>query len=87
MILFTAVQYMPRLETIENCMKLSQMLIQAVDVRTSPLLQLPHITQDMLKHFTTKKVQLTGKMDKIKTIANFYCLHHVWKVSRGIFLP
>ena len=61
------------------------MLIQAVDVRTSPLLQLPHITQDMLKHFTTKKVQLTGKMDKIKTIANFYCLHHVWKVSRGIF--
>lgn len=53
---FTAVQYMPRLETIENCMKVSQMLIQAVDVRTSPLLQLPHITQDMLKHFTTKKV-------------------------------
>nr|XP_022289100.1 translocation protein SEC63 homolog [Crassostrea virginica] len=60
-----AVQYMPRLETIENCMKLSQMLIQAVDVRTSPLLQLPHITQDMLKHFTTKKRHIQRIRDLI----------------------
>lgn len=60
-----AVQYMPRLETIESCMKLSQMLIQAVDVRSSPLLQLPHITQDMLKHFTTKKRHIQKIRDLI----------------------
>ncbi|XP_061192090.1 translocation protein SEC63 homolog [Saccostrea echinata] len=60
-----AVQYMPRLETVENCMKLSQMLIQAVDVRTSPLLQLPHLTQDMLKHFTTKKRHIQRIRDLI----------------------
>lgn len=67
---FTAVQYMPRLETIEYCMKLSQMLIQAVDVRSSPLLQLPHITQDMLKHFTTKKVGLNTSPIKRYTFKN-----------------
>lgn len=67
---FTAVQYMPRLETIESCMKLSQMLIQAVDVRSSPLLQLPHITQDMLKHFTTKKVGLNTSPIKRYTFKN-----------------
>ncbi|XP_048767691.1 translocation protein SEC63 homolog [Ostrea edulis] len=60
-----AVQYMPRLETVENCMKLSQMLIQGVDQRTSPLLQLPHLTQDMLKHFTTKKRHIQRIRDLI----------------------
>ncbi|KAL5010504.1 hypothetical protein ScPMuIL_012809 [Solemya velum] len=47
--------HMPRLETLENCMKLSQMIIQALDQKSSPLLQLPHITQEMLKHFVTKR--------------------------------
>lgn len=50
-----AVQYMPRLETVENCMKVSQMIIQGLDQKSSPLLQLPHIRPDMLKHFSTKK--------------------------------
>lgn len=59
------VQYMPRLETIENCIKVSQMLIQAVNVRTSPLLELPHITQDMLKHFTSRKIQIENIRDLI----------------------
>lgn len=64
-------EYMPRLETIENCMKLSQMLIQAVDVQTSPLLQLPHITQDMLKHFTTKEVSSNNSILKWKVTTRF----------------
>ncbi|XP_065928546.1 translocation protein SEC63 homolog [Magallana gigas] len=58
-------QNMPRLETIENCMKVSQMLIQAIYVRTSPLLQLPHITQDMLKHFITTDIQIRKVLDLI----------------------
>lgn len=64
-------EYMPRLETIENCMKLSQMLILAVDVQTSPLLQLPHITQDMLKHFTTKEVSSNNSILKWKVTTRF----------------
>lgn len=54
----TAIPYqnMPELKTIENCMKVSQMLIQAMESNASPFLQLPHITKDMLKHFPTEKV-------------------------------
>lgn len=45
----------PRLETIENLMKLSQMIVQALDEKASPIQQLPHITPDMLRYFTTRK--------------------------------
>ncbi|RUS73201.1 hypothetical protein EGW08_019047 [Elysia chlorotica] len=45
----------PRLESMENMMKLSQMIIQALDEKSSPLLQLPHLTPDMLRHFMTRK--------------------------------
>ena len=49
---------MPRLETVESCIKLSQMVIQALDAKASPLQQLPHIRPDMLRHFVTKRVSL-----------------------------
>ncbi|XP_059158814.1 translocation protein SEC63 homolog [Physella acuta] len=45
----------PRLESIENIMKMSQMVVQALDEKSSPLQQLPHITPDLLRHFTTRK--------------------------------
>ncbi|GFR76794.1 translocation protein SEC63 homolog [Elysia marginata] len=45
----------PRLESMENMMKLSQMIIQGLDEKSSPLLQLPHLTPDMLRHFMTRK--------------------------------
>ncbi|XP_067674081.1 translocation protein SEC63 homolog [Haliotis asinina] len=48
-------QQSPRLDTVENLMKLSQMIIQALEEKSSSLLQLPHITQDMLRHFVGKK--------------------------------
>lgn len=44
------------METLENVMKVSAMLVQAVWDGKGPLLQLPHITEDILKHFVTKKV-------------------------------
>ena len=47
---------MPRLETVENCMKTAQMITQGVEAKSSQLLQLPHIRPDMLRHFVTKKV-------------------------------
>lgn len=45
----------PRLETIENLIKFHAMLVQAVWECKSPFLMLPHITQDHLRHFNTKK--------------------------------
>ena len=46
----------PRLETVENLMKLSQMIIQGVWETKTAFLMLPHISQDQLRHFSTKKV-------------------------------
>jgi translocation protein SEC63 len=46
----------PRLDTFENTMKLSPMIVQALSHTKSPLLQLPHITESHLKFFETKKV-------------------------------
>lgn len=45
---------LPSIETIENCMKMSPMLIQALWEFKSPLLQLPHVTEDHL-YFMNKK--------------------------------
>lgn len=48
-------QKLPPIETIENCMKLAPMVIQGLWEFKSPLLQLPHVTEDHLKHFMNKK--------------------------------
>lgn len=45
----------PRLETIENTMKLSPMIVQALWHTKSPLLQLPHVVESQLRFFETKK--------------------------------
>jgi translocation protein SEC63 len=45
----------PRLDTLENTMKLSPMIVQALWNTKSPLLQLPHITESHLRYFETKK--------------------------------
>ena len=49
------VQFPPRLDSLENLMKLSQMVTQAVWESKSTFLMLPHITQEHLRHFNTKK--------------------------------
>lgn len=46
----------PNLDTIENTMQLSSMIVQALLNPKNPLLQLPHITESHLKLFQTKKV-------------------------------
>ncbi|XP_047985994.1 translocation protein SEC63 homolog isoform X1 [Leguminivora glycinivorella] len=46
---------LPTIETIENCMKLSPMIVQGLWEYKSPLLQLPYITEDHLKYFTSRK--------------------------------
>ncbi|CAB0007487.1 unnamed protein product [Nesidiocoris tenuis] len=44
------------IETIENCMKLCPMLVQGMWEYKSPLLQLPHVGEEHLKFFLSKKV-------------------------------
>ncbi|GIX92491.1 translocation protein SEC63 homolog [Caerostris extrusa] len=43
------------IDEAENAMKLSACIVQALWDNKSPLLQLPHITEDMLRHFCTRK--------------------------------
>nr|XP_022906015.1 translocation protein SEC63 homolog [Onthophagus taurus] len=52
------VQHLPSIDSIENCMKLCPMIVQALWEFKSPFLQLPHITEDNLKHFMSKKRQI-----------------------------
>lgn len=49
------VPLLPTIHTIENCMKLSPMVIQGFWEFGNPLLQLPHIEDEHLKHFLGKK--------------------------------
>lgn len=51
------VMHPPRLDSVENLMKLSQMVTQGVWDSKSAFLMLPHISQDQLRHFSTKKVR------------------------------
>lgn len=53
--LYFSVPRLPTIETIENCMKLSPMIVQGLWEYKSPLLQLPYITEDQLKYFANRK--------------------------------
>ena len=46
---------LPTLDTIEYAMKLSPMVVQALWDKQSPLQQLPHIEEDMMKHFHSRR--------------------------------
>merc|ERR1719447_2739302 len=46
---------LPSLDTVESTMKCSALVVQALWDKASPLLQLPHVEEDMLKHFHSKR--------------------------------
>lgn len=52
------IPYKLNLDTVDNIMRLSQMTIQGLWSQKSPFLQLPHINEDMLRHFVTKRRQI-----------------------------
>lgn len=52
---YFSVGRLPSLETIESVMKMSPMIVQGIWDNKSPLLQLPHVTEDMQKFFMSKK--------------------------------
>ena len=58
----------PYLETFENILKLGSLITQQLnESNCSPLLQLPHISESDLKHFTTKKRRIHS-LDDIASI-------------------
>jgi len=54
------VSNMPNLFTLENAMKLGPMIVQALWEYQSPLLQLPHFTDDSIKQMERKKVKVVS---------------------------
>uniref|UniRef100_A0A3Q3AWI7 Translocation protein SEC63 homolog n=1 Tax=Kryptolebias marmoratus TaxID=37003 RepID=A0A3Q3AWI7_KRYMA len=55
----------PRLVTIENCMKLTQMIVQGLQESKSPLLQLPHFEEENLRYCISKKYKVRTLQDLV----------------------
>ena len=62
---------LPSLDTIENAMKLSPLVVQALWDKASPLMQLPHIEEDMLKHFHSRKRNIKTLQQLAKMKVNY----------------
>ena len=62
---------LPSLDTIEYAMKGSPLIVQALWDKASPLLQLPHIVDDMLKHFHSRKRNIKTLQQLAKMKVNF----------------
>ena len=71
---------LPSLDTIEYAMKLSPLVVQALWDKSSPLLQLPHIVDDMLKHFHSRKrnVKTLQQLAKMKVKIRVYISVRGW---------
>ncbi|XP_037541329.1 translocation protein SEC63 homolog [Nematolebias whitei] len=55
----------PRLVSIENCMKLTQMIVQGLQESKSPLLQLPHFEEENLRYCISKKYKVRTLQDLV----------------------
>ncbi|XP_062323285.1 translocation protein SEC63 homolog [Osmerus eperlanus] len=55
----------PRLVSIENCMKLTQMIVQGLQEAKSPLLQLPHFEEEHLRYCISKKYKVRSLQDLV----------------------
>ena len=76
----------PSLETLENILKLGSLITQQLnDLNCSPLLQLPHICESDLKHFTTKKRRIHS-LDDIADLAQEERLKLLRHLSREEYL-
>lgn len=70
---------MPSLVTLEGCMKLSSMVVQALWECKSPLMQLCHVTDDNLKYFSSKRHQIRSleQLARLKEEERRSVLHHM----------
>lgn len=73
------IQNMPNLKTLENAMKLCPLIVQALWEYQSPLLQLPHFTEDTLRYLEKKKIKIKSieqiarmkESDRRESLKNF----------------
>uniref|UniRef100_A0A182TPU5 J domain-containing protein n=1 Tax=Anopheles melas TaxID=34690 RepID=A0A182TPU5_9DIPT len=60
------IQRLPSIETIENCMKLSPMVIQGLRESEHPLMQLPHMTKELraqlARKYNTRNLQQLAQL-------------------------
>ena len=61
-------------------MKMSQMIIQGVETKASPLLQLSHIRHDMLRHFVV--ISAHAQMPRLETVEN--CMKMSQMIIQGV---
>ncbi len=74
----------PSVDVFECIMSVSQMVVQGMWAKgSSPILQLPHISHNQLKHFRTKKVLLLAACNSFSIVAPISPEHHsVWAAER-----
>ena len=60
------------LDTVENVIKTCQMVVQGMWSNKSVFLQLPHVNEDITRHFVTKRVPMTSTFLDFWLIACFY---------------
>lgn len=71
---------LPSLDTIEACMKLSPHIVQAIwESNRNPLMQLPHITEESLRQFVTKRrpVRSIEQLVSLSPSERGHCFRHL----------
>lgn len=77
-----SVPKLPKIETIENCMKLSPMILQGLWEFKSPLLQLPFITEDNIRMFTKANIKNLQQLAKLSEDESKKVMKHLGDFER-----
>lgn len=78
----TTVPKLPKIETIENCMKLSPMILQGLWEFKSPLLQLPFITDDNIRMFSKANIKNLQQLAKLSEDESKKVMKHLSDFER-----
>lgn len=73
---------LPKIETIENCMKLSPMILQGLWEFKSPLLQLPFITDDNIRMFSKANIKNLQQLAKLNADESKKVMKHLTDFER-----
>lgn len=73
---------LPKIETIENCMKLSPMILQGLWEFKSPLLQLPFITDDNIRMFSKANIKNIQQLAKLSADESKKVMKHLSDFER-----
>ncbi|XP_037038459.1 translocation protein SEC63 homolog [Bradysia coprophila] len=73
---------LPKIETIENCMKLSPMILQGLWEFKSPLLQLPFITDDNIRMFSKANIKNLQQLAKLNADESRKVMKHLTDFER-----